>query len=53
VGGTNRKEAGEKERVLTDVEYGNMLHVYALRQHNETHQTLFEKEGRRRRKIEM
>jgi hypothetical protein len=37
-----------KERKWRREEDQNMLHVYVQRQQNEMHQTLFEKEGKRK-----
>jgi hypothetical protein len=42
-GETNGREGG-KEMTLRCEEDGSTLHIYIWRQHNETHQTLFEKE---------
>jgi hypothetical protein len=44
-GGGSPGGRGKKERVLEGKEDRSMLHIYC-RQHNETHQTLFEGGGR-------
>jgi hypothetical protein len=37
---------GRKENILKSKEDGSTLHIYIRRQHNETHQTLFERVGK-------
>jgi hypothetical protein len=53
VWGYQQEWGGVKKKILRDDENGTMLHIYIWGQHNETHQTLSEKGGEGKGRMEI